>query len=484
MSLNKHDFDFRSWMLQQTVPLPPKEVDKDHYTIETDYGISEINFYNIDPDPEVIELRITCKKTGNTKFFLHFQAVDEQHSKDLYKEMATSLMGLKDVQTTRILLCCTAGMTTTFFAEKMNEVASVLELDYNFHAVSVSEVYANAKDYDLILVAPQVGYELPKLQARITNKPVLMVPTAYFASYDANACIEFVKEELTKFRKQKKQKKEPCCACKKKSKKKILVIATAPSDSETFIRYRIYDHGTVTKDERTIKKYLDIKDLEDIIDIQISQNTGTPFDCISIAIPGVIHEGKLDLPRTRGSNLQGTVDNLFDIQSHFQKRHDIPIIIENNANCAALGWYSAQDEYSDICFMSQPNGWLTGGQGIVVNGKLVRGAHGIAGELKHILNHLQIDNPLTLNPYHIDTVKQIVTKSILVNVSILDPEVVVIRCEMLPDMDELHDELLKYLPASRIPKLVHIDDFNDYVLGGLESLSLTYIKKGEENDKS
>lgn len=482
--MSDHLFDFRSWMKEQTIPLPPTEIDSDHYKIETDYGISEINFYNIDPDPEVIELRITCKKTGNTKFFLHFQAVDEKHSKDLYREMATSLIGLKDVQTTKVLLCCTAGMTTTFFAEKLNEIASVLELDYNFNAVSVSEVYANAKDYEMILVAPQVGYELPKLQARITDKPVLMVPTAYFASYDANSCIEFVKEELTKFRTKKKKKKEACCSCKKKSKKKILVIATAPSDSETRIRYRIYDHGVATLDQQIIKKHLDIKDLEDIITTQISQNTSTPFDAISIAVPGVIKQGRLDLPKTNVIHLQGSVDNYYDIQSHFENLYNIPVFFENNANCAALGWYSSQSEYSNICFMSQPNGWLVGGQGIVINGKLIRGAHGIAGELKHILNYLQIENPLTLNAYHIDTVKQIVTKSILVNVSILDPEVVVVRCEMLPDMDELKEELLKYLPEHRIPKLVHIQDFNDYVLGGLESLSLTYLKMREENDKS
>lgn len=135
------------------------------------------------------------------------------------------------------------------------------------------------------------------------------------------------------------------------------------------------------------------------------------------------------------------------------------------------------DQYENICFMSLPNGWLTGGQGIVVNGKLVRGAHGIAGELRYVMNQMHIDNPLTLNPYHLDTVRQIVTKSILLNISIMDPEVVVVRCEMLPYPDEIKEELKKYLPEDRIPEIVHIDDFNDCVMNGQYSLCQSYFKE-------
>ncbi len=123
-----------------------------------------------------------------------------------------------------------------------------------------------------------------------------------------------------------------------------------------------------------------------------------------------------------------------------------------------------------------------GGQGILVNGELIRGAHGIAGEIKYIMNQFQFQNPLNLNPYHLDSMKEIVTKAILTNISILDPEVIVLRCEMLPDTKEIHDELLKYLPENRIPDIVHIDDFNDYVLVGQQYLCQRKYKKGEENE--
>lgn len=481
--MSDRSFDFRQWIQEQKGPYTFIEQDRDHFRLETEYGEAEVNFYALDAEPEVVELRITCKKTNTTRFFLHFQPTHEEHSKDLFKEMVSSLLALRNDQTTKVLLCCSAGMTTSFFAEKLNETARMLGVDFAFHAVGIREVYANAADYDVILVAPQVGYEEKNLKERIPHTPVLRIPTSVFASYDAGKCIAFIQEEMQKKHAKKKKKEGHCCACCVEHKEKFLVIATAPTNDETRIRYRIYDHGIVSLDREVIKRNLDLKDIDDIMEVQLSSNSSEPFDAIAIALPGVLQNGVLDLPRTRGINLQNTVNNLFDVKGYFQKKTEIPVVIENNANCAAVGWYYNQTEYKDICLMSQPNGWMIGGQGIIVNGKLIRGAHGIAGEIKHIMNYLQIDSPLSLNAYSVDSIRQIVAKAILTNISILDPEVVVIRCDMLPDMEEVHEELRKYLPDSRIPHLVHIEDFNEYVLMGQEALCIDYLKeKGKEDE--
>lgn len=472
--MTEASFNFRNWIEEQKGPYTLSKIDQDHYTAETPYGLAEINFYHIEDTEEIVELRITSKKTNTTKFFLHFQPVEASHCKELYNEMISSLLALKDVHITKVLLFCTAGMTTSFFAEKMNDLCKMSDQDYAFRAVSINEVYANAKDYEVILIAPQVAYEEKNIRKRLPEKLILRIPTTVFATYDANGCIEYVKENLEKYRLTKKKKKSCCSCCKENQKGKFLVIATAPSEGDTRIKYRIYDHGAITLDRMVIKKYLDLSDIDDIIHVLLLEHT---FDAISIAVPGVLQDGKLDLPRTAGSNLQGTATNLFDLKKYYKKITHIPVILENNANCAALGWYSTQSQYQNICFMSQPNGWLIGGQGIIVNGKLIRGNHGIAGEIKYILNEFQIEKPLSLNPYHLDTIKQIVTKAILANIAILDPEVIVLRCEMLPDPEEIREELKKYLPDYRIPPIVHIDDFNDYVLLGQQDLCIEYLKR-------
>ena len=126
--------------------------------------------------------------------------------------------------------------------------------------------------------------------------------------------------------------------------------------------------------------------------------------------------------------------------------------------------------------MSQPAGWLIGGQGIVVNGKLIRGSHGITGEIRYLLNQMSYETPLSINPYNVKIMREITGKALLANISILDPEVIVVRNDMLLDVEEIKEESEKYLPASRIPEIIHMDDFNDYVMAGQERLLKEYIE--------
>lgn len=469
-------FNFKHWVLQQNGPYTIREQDEDHIHIENEYGLSEVNFYHLEEEGEIVELKVTCKKTNMTRFFLHFQPVHEEHAKDLFREMISSLLSLKNSQTTKVLLCCSAGMTTSFFAEKLNEVARMNALDYDFSAVGVQEVYAHAKDYDVVLVAPQVGYEEARLKRSIVDKLILKIPTQLFASYDAAGCLEFVRNEVNAFFQTKKKKASNCCKCNKSDIGKVLIISTAPGEDNTIIHYRIYENGEIILDRRVLKKTLDLEDIDDIIDTQVCQNTATPFRAISIALPGIVQDGKLDLPKTKSVNLQGEKSNFFNIQKYYEDCAGVPVRIENNANCAAYGWYTNQSKYQTVCLMSQPAGWLIGGQGIVVNGKLIRGSHGITGEIRYLLNQMSYETPLSIDPYNVKVMREITGKALLANISILDPEVIIVRNDMLLDVEEIKEELEKYLPASRIPEIIHMDDFNDYVMAGQERLLREYIE--------
>lgn len=469
-------FNFKHWVLQQNGPYTIREQDEDHIHIENEYGLSEVNFYHLEEEGEIVELKVTCKKTNMTRFFLHFQPVHEEHAKDLFREMISSLLSMKNSQTTKVLLCCSAGMTTSFFAEKLNEVARMNALDYDFSAVGVQEVYAHAKDYDVVLVAPQVGYEEARLKRSIVDKLILKIPTQLFASYDAAGCLEFVRNEVNAFFQTKKKKASNCCKCNKSDIGKVLIISTAPGEDNTIIHYRIYENGEIILDRRVLKKTLDLEDIDDIIDTQVCQNTATPFKAISIALPGIVQDGKLDLPKTKSVNLQGEKSNFFNIQKYYEDCAGVPVRIENNANCAAYGWYTNQSKYQTVCLMSQPAGWLIGGQGIVVNGKLIRGSHGITGEIRYLLNQMSYETPLSIDPYNVKVMREITGKALLANISILDPEVIIVRNDMLLDVEEIKEELEKYLPASRIPEIIHMDDFNDYVMAGQERLLKEYIE--------
>lgn len=64
-------------------------------------------------------------------------------------------------------------------------------------------IYEEAEKYDVILIAPQIGYMLKRLKESITEKPVLQIPTSVFASYDALAALKFIQSELEIFRQEK-----------------------------------------------------------------------------------------------------------------------------------------------------------------------------------------------------------------------------------------------------------------------------------------
>lgn len=64
----------------------------------------------------------------------------------------------------KILLCCAAGMSTSLVVEKMKKAAETRNMDATIDAVSVDEIENVIKDYDVVLLGPQVKYKKNQLQ--------------------------------------------------------------------------------------------------------------------------------------------------------------------------------------------------------------------------------------------------------------------------------------------------------------------------------
>ena len=168
-------FDFRKWIMEQKDPEYEIISDhEDHFRLVTEDGEAEIQFNDIEPGMTVVEFKIVSKKDDSVKFYLHFQLADEDHVKQLFHEMVDSLKALKNERTTRVLLSCSAGLTTSFFAEQLNTTANMVSLDYEFNAVSYMNIYEEAEKYDAILIAPQIGYMMKKLKESMPEKPNMM----------------------------------------------------------------------------------------------------------------------------------------------------------------------------------------------------------------------------------------------------------------------------------------------------------------------
>lgn len=100
---------------------------------------------------------------------------------------------------------------------------------------------------------------------------------------------------------------------------------------------------------------------------------------IGIAVPGFIQmkEGVI-----RNSNNLASLED-FPIRDELTRRLGTPVILENDANAAALGekWIGAGRDVDDLVLITLGTGI---GGGIISNGKIIRGWLGMAGELGHI----------------------------------------------------------------------------------------------------
>jgi len=98
-----------------------------------------------------------------------------------------------------------------------------------------------------------------------------------------------------------------------------------------------------------------------------------------IAVPGfiVMEEGRVLV----SPNLPALND--FSARDAFQERLKAPVILENDANAAALGekWMGAGRDVNDLILLTLGTGI---GGGIICDGKVVHGYLGMAAELGHI----------------------------------------------------------------------------------------------------
>lgn len=101
---------------------------------------------------------------------------------------------------------------------------------------------------------------------------------------------------------------------------------------------------------------------------------------IGIGAPGIVDREKgvlVSEPNIPYINL--------NVREYLQKNFsDIPVLVENDANSAALGEYYMAENAENFVFVTLGTGV---GGGIVIGGKLFAGANGIGGELGHIVTH-------------------------------------------------------------------------------------------------
>lgn len=96
----------------------------------------------------------------------------------------------------KIVLFCSAGMSTSALVRKMEEAAKEIGYDVTVEAHGVSEVQRFGKDADVVLLGPQVRFNLDNVRKQLPDKPVEVIGMREYGTMNGAAVIQQVKEIL------------------------------------------------------------------------------------------------------------------------------------------------------------------------------------------------------------------------------------------------------------------------------------------------
>lgn len=140
------------------------------------------------------------------------------------------------------------------------------------------------------------------------------------------------------------------------------------------------DHWSIPTDRSSKGKNI-VPDIADSIleKLQMKQETKDRLLGIGLGAPGPIDYSTGRIYKT--VNL-GWEDD-YPLRQELEKETGLPVVIENDANCAALGemWKGAGNGASNLVCVTLGTGV---GGGVIANGDIVRGAKGAAGEIGHM----------------------------------------------------------------------------------------------------
>lgn len=94
---------------------------------------------------------------------------------------------------TKIMLCCSAGMSTSMLVKKMREAAADQGKEVEIDAYGASQFDEMVKNFDVVLLGPQVKYMLNDLRGRAAqfDIPVESISPIDYGTMNGSKVLEF-----------------------------------------------------------------------------------------------------------------------------------------------------------------------------------------------------------------------------------------------------------------------------------------------------
>lgn len=94
----------------------------------------------------------------------------------------------------KVYLFCSAGMSTSLLVNKMRDAAKEQNLDLEIDAHPVGSIGTMGKEADVILLGPQIRFQLKNVSAQYPDKPVEVIDMRLYGTMNGSAVVERVKE--------------------------------------------------------------------------------------------------------------------------------------------------------------------------------------------------------------------------------------------------------------------------------------------------
>ncbi len=102
----------------------------------------------------------------------------------------------------KILLACSAGMSTSILQKNMEDYAKTQNIECVIEAHPLHESKQITEQWDIILLGPQVKYEEATFKTIVNNsKPVIVVPPQIYAMGKGQDTMELAIKALNDFKK-------------------------------------------------------------------------------------------------------------------------------------------------------------------------------------------------------------------------------------------------------------------------------------------
>lgn len=141
----------------------------------------------------IIEEQILDKE-DKVSYYMHYEFIDVLQASRFISDLIQYIKNL-DIQKRKILLCCSCGITSTFFVEQLQNNIHACQLNIKLEAMDLYTLTQEKPEADLILLSPQVGHYYHSLSALFPNH-IVKIPITDYAAYHYANILQLIKTYL------------------------------------------------------------------------------------------------------------------------------------------------------------------------------------------------------------------------------------------------------------------------------------------------